>query len=108
MSWRRSGFATAGSSAFRSTASALAAVVALASCGGADEHRGYLVDSGGVVRLCDALAESYPPQCGGDSLPVEGRLTGIAWSEAQGVRWTDEQVVLRGEVEDGVLRLGSG
>lgn len=88
-------------------AAALLSVVALAGCGGgAEERPGFLVDSGGEVRLCDALAESYPPQCGGDSLRVEGELPQVRWSEAQGVRWTDEQVLLRGEVEDGVIRLG--
>ena len=33
-----------------------------------------LVDTGagGSTRLCDALAESYPPQCGGDAIAVTG------------------------------------
>ena len=78
----------------------------LAACGGGVEERsGFLVDTGGAVRLCDALAESYPPQCGGDSVLVEGELPAVEWSEAQGVRWTDAQVTLRGDVEDGVLRV---
>ena len=33
---------------------------------------GFLVASGEEVLLCEALAESFPPQCGGDSLLVEG------------------------------------
>lgn len=83
---------------------ALAAL--LAGCGGGESvERGYLVDAGEGVRLCEALAESFPPQCGGRSLRVEGPLPDVAWSEAEGVRWTDGQVELRGEVEDGTLVL---
>jgi len=33
---------------------------------------GFLVVQGDAVRLCEALAESFPPQCGGDSLRVGG------------------------------------
>ncbi len=89
-------------------AAALLTALALAGCGGGPEERtGFLVDDGATVRLCDALAESYPPQCGGASLLVEGRLPRVEWSEAQGVRWTAAQVGLRGEVEDGVLRVAS-
>ena len=85
---------------------ALLSAAALAGCGGGgEERRGFLVDTGAELRLCEALAESYPPQCGGESLLVEGEPPDGEWSEAQGVRWTDEQVTLRGEVEDGVLRL---
>ena len=87
-------------------AAALLSALALAGCGGGVEERsGFLVDAGGEVRLCDALAESYPPQCGGESLTVEGELPPVEWTEAQGVRWTDAPVTLRGEEEDGVLRL---
>jgi len=87
-------------------AAALLSALALAGCGGDEERRGFLVDSGDDVRLCDALAESFPPQCGGESLRVEGELPDVRWSEAQGVRWTDQQIVLRGEIDDGVIRVG--
>jgi hypothetical protein len=88
-------------------AAALLSLVALAGCGGgSEERRGFLVDTGDDVRLCDALAESFPPQCGGESFRVEGELPDVRWSEAQGVRWTDEQIVLRGEIDDGVIRVG--
>ena len=30
------------------------------------------VDADGTVRLCDAILESFPPQCGGDRIEVEG------------------------------------
>jgi hypothetical protein len=58
------------------------------------------VDADGTVRLCDAIAESFPPQCGGARLTVEGldldTIGGI--QEENGVRWA-EAVTLFGSVE---------
>jgi hypothetical protein len=89
-------------------APALLSALALAACGGGeDSARGYLYDDGTGIRLCEALAESYPPQCGVSSLRVEGELPDVEWTEAQGVRWTDEQVELSGEIENGLIRVGS-
>jgi hypothetical protein len=64
----------------------------------------YLADGRGP-RLCDALAESYPPQCGGDAIPFDntaGVDLGMLQS-AQGVTWSDGVVVVVGEVVDGVF-----
>lgn len=71
-----------------------------------------LAPQGGETRLCSALLESYPPQCGGPSLVVKGLdlatvegLTGTSPDEpdlAQ-VQWTDAQVTLGGEVDGTVL-----
>jgi hypothetical protein len=30
------------------------------------------VDDDGTIRLCDEILESFPPQCGGDRVEVEG------------------------------------
>ena len=56
----------------------------------------------GTVRLCDAIAESFPPQCGGASIEVSDLdLSTVAdLQEANGVRWA-ESVVLFGSVEAG-------
>jgi hypothetical protein len=58
------------------------------------------VDADGTVRLCDAIAESFPPQCGGERIAVEGLdledVPGL--QEANGVRWA-EAVTLLGSVE---------
>ena len=58
-----------------------------------------VVDPNGRVLLCDALAESFPPQCGGARLEVRGldlaSLPDV--QEANGVRWA-EQVQLLGTV----------
>ncbi len=62
------------------------------------------IDADGA-RLCDALAESFPPQCGGDTLPMAS-LDGVdpnLLQESQGIRWTDVPVTLFGEIVDGVL-----
>ena len=55
--------------------------------------KGHLIDRDGELRLCSAILESYPPQCGEPSLRVEG--AGLVPSE--------KQVSLLGEVEDGTI-----
>jgi len=35
---------------------------------------GYLIEQGGELRLCSAILESYPPQCGEPSLEVRGEV----------------------------------
>lgn len=59
-----------------------------------------VVDAGGRVLLCSALAESFPPQCGGDRLEVRGLdLETVAdLQSANGVRWADS-VELTGRVD---------
>lgn len=79
---------------------------------------GFLVaPEGEPARLCSALAESFPPQCGGASLVLEGlelaALPGLTSTDelAPGeplaqVVWSDQLVELAGVLADGVLRLG--
>jgi hypothetical protein len=67
--------------------------------------RGFLVADETGARLCEALAESYPPQCGGADMPVTGweeALT-VPTQSAQGVTWTDDVVSLLGEFVDGTF-----
>lgn len=69
---------------------------------------GFLVADGDVVRLCSVLAESFPPQCGEPSLQVVGvDLDDYPTQTDSGVTWTDAQVQILGEVDDGVLRVSS-
>ena len=58
------------------------------------------VDADGTVRLCDAIAESFPPQCGGDRIVVEGLdLAAVGDLQTEGdVSWA-ENVTLFGSVE---------
>ena len=62
---------------------------------------GFIVAVSADVRLCAALAESYPPQCGGELLRVEGLdLGSIAGLRSErATRWTETQVQLLGDVE---------
>ena len=109
---------------------ALALVVALSACGGdgdspvndmgtvisiddalASDSDEPLLVSGNLlaaldeVRLCDALAESFPPQCGGESLVVFGldHATVDDLATEGDVCWTDRPIELRGVVSDGTL-----
>jgi hypothetical protein len=67
--------------------------------------KGFVVQTGDEVRLCSALAESFPPQCGGPWLAVEGAVD-AEFTEEGDVRWTETEVSLLGEVEGDVLRVG--
>lgn len=79
----------------------------------ASTHKGPLLVNGGLVakgdtvRLCSALAESYPPQCAGESLVVEGLdLSSIESLQREGdAAWTNGQIQLLGTVRDGVLQV---
>jgi hypothetical protein len=63
---------------------------------------GNVLAQGDEVRLCSALAESFPPQCGGASLHV----VGLDLAEVDGlitegdVSWTDRPIELLGVVEN--------
>lgn len=66
------------------------------------------------IQLCSALLESYPPQCGGDSLVVEGldlaTVDGLTKTDdpslAQ-VTWSDSEISVLGSVEDGTLAVSA-
>lgn len=67
--------------------------------------RGYYVDSGSGPMLCEALAESFPPQCGGASIPL-GDLSAVDPDSIQTERstsWSDDALFVLGEIIDGVL-----
>jgi hypothetical protein len=68
---------------------------------------GNLLADGEEVRLCYALAESFPPQCGGPSLLVEGiKLEEVDGLITEGdVSWTDRPIQLRGIVQDETLTI---
>jgi predicted small secreted protein len=71
---------------------------------------GNLLIVDGQARLCSALAESFPPQCGGASLLV----TGLDIAQVDGlmvegdVMWTDRPTRLAGVVADGILTVSGG
>jgi hypothetical protein len=72
---------------------------------GSDEMQlvtGNILAQDGEVRLCSALAESFPPQCGGASLHVVGlKLAEVDGLIAEGdVSWTDRPIELLGVVDN--------
>src|SRR5688572_17189364 len=66
---------------------------------------GSLLANGDDVRLCAALAESFPPQCGGGSISVVGldldTLDGLT-TEGD-VTWSDLPITVEGVLADGTL-----
>ena len=66
---------------------------------------GFLVVDGGGARLCEALAESFPPQCGGTSVQLEPAQTpaGAVTTTEGDVTWSDQPVLVEGEIVDGVF-----
>lgn len=68
---------------------------------------GHVLQEGQGASLCEVLAESYPPQCGGAKLVIANpEATGeIPLTEAQGVRWSEEYVVVLGRISDGHLTI---
>ncbi len=59
------------------------------------------------LRLCAELLESFPPQCGGPSLVVEGleidALSSII--RVDDCAWSAQPVELDGTIDGGVLRV---
>lgn len=65
---------------------------------------GYYVDDGSGPWLCEALAESFPPQCGGASVRLDpGGFPVAGLESSQGVTWSNEPVVIEGEFSFGVF-----
>jgi hypothetical protein len=69
-----------------------------------------LAERDAPVQLCSALAESYPPQCGGASLVLDGLdlatvngLTTPTEPDYAHTSWTDRQVSVHGTLSNGVL-----
>lgn len=66
--------------------------------------RGLLFDDGSGLRLCDALAESFPPQCPGVFVMIAnpGEVV-VDLNVEQGIRWADQPVVVFGSYDEGEL-----
>ena len=61
---------------------------------------GYVVRTSDAAQLCEALAESYPPQCGGASLALANpdATDGLPLVEDGDVQWSPDIVILIGTV----------
>ncbi len=76
-----------------------------ASASGQVTVSGFLVDVAGESRLCEALAESFPPQCGGANITITSldQIDPDELSTEGDVTWTDAYVTVFGEMVDGTL-----
>ncbi len=84
------------------------AVLSIADAAGASGQvtvTGFLVDVAGESRLCEALAESFPPQCGGASVTLTSldQIDPDDLKTEGDVTWTDNAVSVFGEMVDGTL-----
>ena len=66
---------------------------------------GYLVQApNDQPKVCDALVESDPPQCGGPFLVIDGpdpTALGYELESKDGTQWTPERVQVIGHVRGG-------
>ena len=69
--------------------------------GGEVVVRGALFDDGSGLVLCGALAESFPPQCPGESVPVANpEAIDVELASAGAARWSDQPFTLLGVLAD--------
>lgn len=62
--------------------------------------RGLLFDDGSGLRLCEMLAESFPPQCAGATVAIANPdAVDVDFTVEGDVRWTDRAVVLFGRLD---------
>ncbi len=63
---------------------------------------GFIVRAGDTGQLCESLAESYPPQCGGASMTITNPETTVAYPliEDGGTQWSPESITVVGTVTD--------
>ena len=67
--------------------------------------QGFVVENGAGAVLCELLAESMPPQCGGASIEITDLSTidPDEFTSAQGVTWTNQPVTVFGEIVGGAF-----
>ncbi len=67
------------------------------------EVQGFIIDQDGMTRLCAAVMESFPPQCGEPAVELVGLdLTQVAGTQTdQGLIWKEWAVVTVQRRQDG-------
>jgi hypothetical protein len=70
---------------------------------------GFVVRTAGSDLFCEVLAESFPPQCGGERLSIANAdaLNAFALVEEGEVQWSENTIVVLGRIADGVLTIDS-
>jgi inhibitor of cysteine peptidase len=70
--------------------------------------RGLAFDDGTGLVLCDVLAESFPPQCPGESIAVANPVDvepDLDLEDEGGIRWSDRPVTVLGRLTDDGLEV---
>lgn len=71
--------------------------------------RTLLFDDGTGLVMCEALAESFPPQCVGARVPiVNPEIVDADFTRQGEIRWTDRVEVLSGTLADGAFTVAAG
>jgi hypothetical protein len=70
---------------------------------------GFVVTTAEGTFLCELLAESFPPQCGGQSVAVlnPDTLTSFVLVEEGGTQWSPEPIVVFGHISGADLTVAS-
>ncbi|MCZ7534246.1 MAG: hypothetical protein M5U23_12745 [Acidimicrobiia bacterium] len=68
---------------------------------------GFFISDGSGSWFCEALAESYPPQCGGERLSVTNpdAMGPLALIEEGDTQWYDGALTLMGTVSNGTFTI---
>ncbi|VAW02885.1 hypothetical protein MNBD_ACTINO01-2000 [hydrothermal vent metagenome] len=71
--------------------------------------QGFVVIQDGAARLCDALAESFPPQCGQAGIVIVNPqdLPDMVLVEEGTTQWTDDTIFVLGYIDGGELTIAS-
>ncbi|KAA3635391.1 MAG: hypothetical protein DWP92_11115 [Armatimonadetes bacterium] len=84
-------------------------VVQALSEGGSDPIAvtGFFISDGSGAWLCEAMAESYPPQCGGERLSVSNpdAMGALVLIEEGDTQWYEGSLTLMGTVSDGTFTI---
>ncbi|MDH3730051.1 MAG: hypothetical protein OES13_02830, partial [Acidimicrobiia bacterium] len=64
-------------------------------------------DDGSGMVMCEALAESFPPQCPGPKVTIENPevMQGLPLTEEGQVQWSDRPVLVYGSLGDAGFRV---
>lgn len=70
---------------------------------------GFVVRTAGSDLLCEVLADSFPPQCGGEKLTIANpeALNAFPLVEEGEVQWSENAIIVLGRIAEGVLTIDS-
>ncbi len=71
--------------------------------------QGFVLTQDGTTRLCEALAESFPPQCGAAGVVITNpsALQDMVLIEEGTTQWSEDPVTILGNISNGQLTIAS-